>query len=330
MELIIVSNLHKIFKVLIRKKGLKGSLASFFFRKYKKVEAVNNISFSVNRGELVGYIGPNGAGKSTTIKILSGILVPSGGNVYVNGIIPYEQRKKNAFNIGVVFGQRSQLYWDLPVEETFDLYKRMFKIDNAKYKKNVELFIDLLDMNDFFGTPVRQLSLGQKMKANIAIALLHEPAILYLDEPTIGLDVVAKNNIRKFIKEINKERQTTIILTTHDMHDIEQICNRIILIDKGQLLYDGKIESFKNKYEGNCILSVVFKQEDTVFTHPQLKVIKKEGNKNIILFDRKNITPGEAITFIARNFETTDLQYKEPEIEEIVRKIYEGKNEKQE
>jgi ABC-2 type transport system ATP-binding protein len=185
-------------------------------------------------------------------------------------------------------------------------------------------------MKDFFRTPVRQLSLGQKMKANIAIALLHEPAILYLDEPTIGLDVVAKNNIRKFIKKINKERQTTVILTTHDMHDIEQICNRIILIDKGKLLYDGKIESFKNKYEGNCILSVDFKQEDTVFTHPKLKVIKKEGNKNIILFDRKNITPGEAITFIARNFETTDLQYKEPEIEEIVRKIYEGKNEKQE
>lgn len=214
------------------------------------------ITFSIDKGELVGYVGPNGAGKSTTIKILCGILTPTSGLILVDGRVPYENRKENALRIGVVFGQRSQLFWDLPMGETFELYKRMYRMEERRYKENLAFFIELLDMEEFLNRPVRQLSLGQKMRANLAISLLHDPEIVYLDEPTIGLDVLAKSKIRQFIREVNRQRKTTVILTTHDMDDIEQICDRLIMIDKGQLQFDGRLDDFIRTYSGGYMLIV--------------------------------------------------------------------------
>ena len=219
-----VDNLSKTFKVYHHRKGFFGSFANLFSRKHHVVQAVDRVSFTVKRGEIVGYLGPNGAGKSTTIKMLTGILVPTSGSVTVNGYIPHRQRKENAKYIGVVFGQRSHLWFDLPVQESFELLQHIYRIPETQYRYNVEMFDELLNLGDFFQTPVRQLSLGQRMRADIAAALLHNPDVLFLDEPTIGLDVVAKARIRQFIQKINAERQVTVVLTTHDLDDVEKLC----------------------------------------------------------------------------------------------------------
>ncbi|KAB2846374.1 MAG: ATP-binding cassette domain-containing protein [Ignavibacterium sp.] len=326
MAFIEVNNVSKEFQVYKRQKGFLNSVKSLFHRQYEIKRAVCDIDFHIDKGELVGYIGPNGAGKSTTIKMLSGILLPTKGNIFVDGRIPYINRKENAIHIGIVFGQRSQLYWDLPVEETFDLFKKMYRINDAQFKYNVEFYVDLLDMYEFLQKPVRQLSLGQKMRANLAVALLHDPEILYLDEPTIGLDVVVKSRIRHFIREVNKEKKITVMLTTHDMNDIEQICNRIIMIDKGYVLYDGSLIDFKDKYSGGYMLKVVFANEGEKILDQRLKILKEEGFEKIILFNKEDISVAETITQITRNYNITDLSIKEPEIEEVVRKIYESKN----
>jgi len=248
MSYIEVEKVVKEFKVLHRDKGLKSALKSLFHRRYATVRAVDGISFTIERGEFVGYIGPNGAGKSTTIKMLAGILVPTSGTITVSGLVPYLHRRENAKRIGVVFGQRSSLEWDLPMEDTFDLFQKIYRIDEEVYRRNIRFYIELFEMEGFLKRPVRQLSLGEKMRAEIAVALLHDPEVLYLDEPTIGLDVVAKNKIRQFIKQINAEKKITVILTTHDMDDIEQICRRIMMIDRGRLLYDGSLENFKHPW----------------------------------------------------------------------------------
>ena len=252
-----VKNLKKTFKVSKRNSGFTSAFKSFFKRDYKTVNALNDISFKINEGEMVGYIGPNGAGKSTTIKIMSGILYPDSGECIINGKVPWKDRKEYVKDIGVVFGQRSQLWWDVPVIDSFDLLRDIYKVSKDQYNKNINELKELLDIGDIIKTPTRQLSLGQRMRCEIAASLIHNPKLLFLDEPTIGLDSISKIAVRDFIKNINKERKTTVILTTHDTQDIEALTNRIILIGKGQVLLDGKLDDLKEKLNSTNVEEVV-------------------------------------------------------------------------
>ena len=321
MPLIEVRDLCKTYEIQKRKDGFKNTLLSLFKREYVKKEAVKDISFTIGKGELVGYIGANGAGKSTTIKMLSGILIPTSGSVIVNGMVPYKNRKEYSMKIGIVFGQRSQLNWDLPMEDTFQLYKRIYKISDEMFKRNVAFYTELLDMSDFIKTPIRQLSLGQKMKANLAIAMLHEPEILYLDEPTIGLDVISKDRMRKFIKEINKEKSTTVILTTHDMNDIEEICNRIILIDKGKLLFDGEKEKFKQFKPVNTEVTFEFATDVNLEKSERYNIIRDHPLLKTISFNKQQTRLVDVITEITQKYDVKDMSIKDNTIEEIVKAI---------
>jgi ABC-2 type transport system ATP-binding protein len=243
-----VRDLRKSFKTLNRKPGFKGAISNLFSRDYKEIKAVDGVSFDIGPGEMVGYIGPNGAGKSTTIKMLTGILHPSSGSLQVDGSVPQKDRVRNSKKIGVIFGQRSQLLWDLPPSDSFELMRRMYAVPMARFKENLREFTELLELGEFMERPVRQLSLGQRMRCELVAALLHDPSIVYLDEPTIGMDVVAKERIRDFILKLNAERGTTIILTTHDIMDIERLCQRVIIIDKGRVIYDGSLAELKRKF----------------------------------------------------------------------------------
>lgn len=260
MAFIDVEHVSKSFKIPKMQSGLAGAVKSLFHREYEIREAVKDVSFTIDAGEIVGYIGPNGAGKSTTIKMLSGVLQPDDGKITVDGLVPFEKRKDNARKIGVVFGQRSQLYWDLPVIDTFEIYQQLYSIPAETYTRNCAFFTELLEMKEFMHQPARQLSLGQKMKANLALAMLHDPKVLYLDEPTIGLDVMTKRRLRECIREINGHLGTTIILTTHDMDDIEEICKRIILIDKGEKLFDGTIRNFMEMHAQGAVYRLEFEK----------------------------------------------------------------------
>lgn len=243
MALIEARQLSKEYKIFNRREGIGGAFRDLFRRDYKTLRAVDGIDFLVNEGEMVGYIGANGAGKSTTIKMLTGILVPSAGEVFVDGYIPYKDREIYTRRIGVVFGQRTQLWWDIAVIESFKLLRRVYGVSQQDFARRLKMFDDILGLNDFLHLPVRKLSLGQRMRCDLAAALLHNPSILFLDEPTIGLDVLAKAKIREFLKEMNREYETTVILTTHDMGDIEALCPRVAIIDKGRMLYDGSVDS---------------------------------------------------------------------------------------
>lgn len=327
MPIIEARNLHKEFKVYKRNTGFKDTVKSLFHREFEIKKAVENVSFSVEKGELVGYIGPNGAGKSTTIKMLSGILYPTSGEVLVRGIIPQKNRKENAMHIGVVFGQRSQLYWDLPMVDTFDLYKKMYKIDDKIFKKNVDFYTEILDMGEFIHHPVRQLSLGQKMRAEFSIALLHNPEIVFLDEPTIGLDVVAKKRIREFIRQVNKERRITVILTTHDMDDIEQICNRLILIDKGKILYDGEVDEFKTGYSEESVIEFIYEKKNEcddkeIFLLEGITLSDIEKHKKTASFSKKQYTSAQVTRLLMDQFDIKDFTIKDPRIEDILNKMY--------
>ncbi|MBO9599793.1 MAG: ATP-binding cassette domain-containing protein, partial [Cohnella sp.] len=258
MALIEVTDLIKEYKLNVRKKGLTGAIRSLLVPEFRLKRAVDSISFSIDKGDTVGFIGPNGAGKSTTVKMLTGILAPTSGSVTIGGLSPFKERKKNAMRIGVVFGQKTQLWWDLPVIDTFDLLRHIYRIPASAYKRNLAMFSEMLGLQDFIHVPVRQLSLGQKMRADIAAALLHDPEILFFDEPTIGLDVVAKEKIREFITFVNREKGTTMLFTTHDMDDIERTCNRMIIIDKGTKIYDGTVEDIKRTYGNDRIMVVEF------------------------------------------------------------------------
>lgn len=270
MSLIEVSHVSKEYEVLVPRPGAKNVLKNIFCPDKKKVSAVNDVSFRIHAGELVGFIGENGAGKSTTIKMMSGILFPTAGSITVAGLCPYRKREENARNIGVVFGQRSRLNWDLPMMDSFELYKEIYQIDSNVFQKNVDRFVEMLRMQEFCHTPVRQLSLGQRMKAEVALSLLHEPPILYLDEPTIGLDVMAKQQIRDFIKERNRLEGTTTILTSHDTKDLDCVCQRIIVLAKGSIIFDGSMERFKKEHtkEGVSDIEDMVRNiyEENVFT----------------------------------------------------------------
>ena len=322
MSYIEVNNLCKEYRIAKTGKGVGGAIKALFHREYTVKQAVRDISFSIERGEIVGYIGPNGAGKSTTLKMLSGILVPTSGNVQVGGIVPYVKRRENAKHIGVVFGQRSQLYWDLPVSDTFDLYESLYDIPHQKFQENCRYFTEILDMEKFLDQPVRQLSLGQKMKANIAIALLHDPEVLYLDEPTIGLDIVSKKVVRKAIKTINQEKGTTVLLTTHDMHDIDAICNRLIMINEGTKLFDGTLEAFKKEYEHEIIIRLEFENEV-----PPLKEIEgvdliqlKDNILEVKLSERKSTRT--ILMKLIEVYSPQNIFVKEPAIEDVVENAF--------
>lgn len=310
METIIaVEDVRKYYKVAKRSKGLLAAAGQLFNRTYEIKKAVDDISFSIGRGEIVGFIGPNGAGKSTTIKMLSGILYPDAGRVEIDGFVPYKQRKQYVKNIGVVFGQKSQLNWDLPLIESFELMKFIYRIPKERYEENLRQFCELLDMESFLGQPVRQLSLGQRMRGDIVAALLHSPELVFLDEPTIGLDVVAKEKIREFVRYMNRERNTTIIFTTHDMQDIEKVCSRLIIIDKGKKIYDGSIEEIKNKYTN-------FKT---------IEVLLENGGKETETFDIRKTSMNAVLERLFAEKRIKDISICEPEIEGIIRDIYEGR-----
>jgi ABC-2 type transport system ATP-binding protein len=323
VSLIEVDGLHKTFKVAARRSGQFGALRTLLSREYRDIRAVDGVSFRLEAGEMVGYIGPNGAGKSTTIKMLTGILVPSGGRIVVDGRVPHQQRVEHVRRIGVVFGQRTQLWWDLPTIESFELLRYIYRIPELRWRENLAHFTELLDLGPFLETPVRQLSLGQRMRADLAAALLHEPAILFLDEPTIGLDIVAKERIRQFLDNINRERGVTIILTTHDLGDIERLCSRVVLIDHGRVIYDGALEALRQHFGRQRTLVVDLDQDVKGFQIDDATLIRREGPRVWLRFDRSATTAAALIAEVAARYRIRDLTVEEPEIEGVVREIYE-------
>ena len=326
MSFIEVKNISKTFKVAKRGSGLKNGIKSFFKRDYITIDAASNINFEVDKGEIVGYIGPNGAGKSTTIKILSGILVPDSGTVKVDGLVPWLDRKKYVSNIGVVFGQRSQLWWDIPAIDTFDLLRDIYNIEESEYEKTKNELVSLLKIEDVIKVPVRQLSLGQRMRCEIAASLLHKPKILFLDEPTIGLDAVSKVIVRDFIKKINKEEKTTVILTTHDMSDIEALAKRIILIGKGKILYDGTLQKLKNKYGNNKRVIIATKDRLKNFNKKGILSHKKRVDGYELVVDVNILTISELLKYLSLKIEIEDVEIDNVSIDEVILKTYEEYN----
>jgi ABC-2 type transport system ATP-binding protein len=326
MPLIQVENLRKEFKRQKRHDGFWPLMKSLVYREYEMKTAVENISFEIERGEIVGYIGPNGAGKSTTIKMMVGILVPTSGEVRVNGLVPYKNRIENARKVGAVFGQKSQLWWDTPVIESLRLTKYMYDIPDDRYRRNMELFDDILGLDEFKKVAVRSLSLGQRMRADLCAALLHDPDIVYLDEPTIGLDVVVKERIRQFIREINRERGTTVILTTHDMSDIEKLCSRVMVVDHGQLMYDGNLDTLKDDF-GNMEKMEIDTTEPFVMDEALSRIgvafSRTEDLKTQLVYDKNTINSSAVIKWVMDHYSVRDFKVKETEIEEIIRDMYE-------
>jgi ABC-2 type transport system ATP-binding protein len=321
-----VEHLKKDFVKYEKQSGLLGMAKAFFNAKKVIVPAVNDISFTIQDGEIVGYIGANGAGKSTTIKMLTGILTPSSGLIEINGIVPYKERTKNAYQIGVVFGQRTQLWWDLPLAESYTILKEIYGVSDADFQTRMAFFEEIFELSQFIKSPVRQLSLGQRMRADIVASLLHNPNVLFLDEPTIGLDVVAKNQMRQAIKRLNKEFNTTVILTTHDLDDIALLANRIIMIDKGTIIYQGTLEelkdnfgfmkkvSFKLKEQGPSVVSGLTVSEDLV--------IHVEAASVAIEFNKHKYSVSEIANIILAQYNVVDMEVQERDIEDIVAQIY--------
>ena len=322
MSVIEVKGLRKIFKIAERNPGLIGAFRGLFSRKYKYVKALDGIDFSVSKGELVGYIGPNGAGKSTTIKILSGILVPEEGEVSVIGCNPWNDRRQYVGKIGVVFGQRTQLWWDLPVIESFQLLKAIYRIDSTTYNTNLDELIGTLDISDILNTPVRQLSLGQRMRCDLAASLLHSPEILFLDEPTIGLDAVAKLAVRSFVKKLKEEKKTTVILTTHDMDDIEALCNRVIMIANGMILFDGSISALRDQVKKERRLVVELHEAVKIERVQSVTAVKIIGNRVYLNFNPDDISAAKLINQLTSKYQIKDILIENPPIEEVVAQLY--------
>ncbi len=324
MSFIEVKNISKEFKVNKRGAGIPGMIANMFVPKFEIKKAVNDLSFTIEKGEMVGFIGPNGAGKSSTIKMLSGILCPDKGSISVGGFIPYKQRKAYVGNIGVVFGQKSQLQWDLPVIDSFELLRAIYRIPEEKYKRNLERFTEMLDMKSFINQPVRQLSLGQRMRSDIVASLLHSPEIVFFDEPTIGVDIIGKETIRSFIKELNEQDKVTMIFTTHDMQDIEQTCKRIIIIDKGSLMYDGSLQEIRSKYGTTRRLIAEFNEETSVAPIKNVIIEDLKDRKASFTFDNNIVDVNKLMHEVLEKYSVHDVTVAEPEIESIIQKIYKG------
>ncbi|MEW6524015.1 MAG: ATP-binding cassette domain-containing protein [Bacillota bacterium] len=319
-----VCDLCKVFTRARHYGGRMGWLRSFVSREVITKVAVDHISFSIEEGELVGYVGPNGAGKSTTIKMLTGVLVPTAGRVEVKGVVPYRERIWHTQHMGVVFGQRTQLWWDLPVIESFQLLRHIYRVPAARYQENLAHFRSLLELDEFIHTPVRQLSLGQRMRADLAAAFLHDPDIVFLDEPTIGLDLVAKDRIREFVRDINQERGVTVILTTHDMADIESLCRRIMVIDSGQVILDGSQEEIRRRYGQKRVLVVDFEVEPGDFPGVPAEVQRRQGRRVWFQFSRERTTAARVISAIGECCAIRDFAIEETGIEDIIRRIYQN------
>ena len=307
-QALVMKNVCKDFKVLNRHEGLKGSIQDLFSRDYKTISAVKDVSLEVSRGEIIGYLGPNGAGKSTTIKMMTGVLEPTSGEILVNGKVPYKNRTENCENIGVVFGQRSQLWWSLPLVESFKLLRDIYMVPKNEYNDMIELYKSLVDIEPIINKPVRQMSLGQRTLSDILAAFLHNPAIVFLDEPTIGLDVSMKDKIRSLIKGLNKEKNTTVILTTHDMGDVDALCKRIVIIDKGTKIYDNDIENLKSYFGSYRTL------------HMRLE----DDTWESMLIDEKETDIMDVIMRKQKETKIKDIRLEEISTEEVIKKIYEG------
>lgn len=331
---IVLKDISKQFKVLNRREGLKGSFKDLFSRNYKYVNAVNNVSLNISKGEMVGYLGPNGAGKSTTIKMMTGVLEPTSGEIFVNGKVPYKNRTQNAQNIGVVFGQRTQLWWALPVIESFKILKDIYMIRDELYNEQIALYESLIDIKPLYNKAVREMSLGQRTLCDILAAFLHNPSVIFLDEPTIGLDVSMKSKIRELIKELNAKRNTTVILTTHDIGDVDALCNRIVIIDKGTMLYDNSADELKKYFGAYRTLLLCIKNDissDAVndslkdrFGSDSSLEVDKDGEWISILTKENEIPVMEILKFMQDKYFINDIKIQEVTTEDIIKKIYEG------
>ena len=322
MQHVVVEDLRKSFRVSERRRGTLGAIAGLVVRRSRTVNAIDGISFGLKQGELVGYIGPNGAGKSTTVKVLSGILVPDGGRVEVLGRVPWKERIAHVGSIGVVFGQRTQLWWDLPVVESFELLRDIYRVDPADYRRTFDELASLLDLGRLADTPVRQLSLGQRMRCDLAASLIHDPAILFLDEPTIGLDAVSKLAVRDFVRRRNRERGVTVILTTHDMDDIEALCSRVILVHRGRILFDGALEALRARVTNERELVVDLRDGAATVTDPDAIAVRQEGHRARISYDPQRVATPDLIARITARYPVADLVVENPPIEEIVARLY--------
>ncbi len=318
-----LSHIRKTFRVARRDAGFKNAVKSFFVRDYDEIEALSDVSFEINDGEMVGYIGPNGAGKSSTIKVMSGILTPDSGECVIDGRTPWLDRKAHVANLGVVFGQRSALWWDVPVADSFELLRDIYSVPLDEYRRNVQRLTELLDLGDLLKTPTRQLSLGQRMRCEIASALIHSPRILFLDEPTIGLDAVSKLAVREFVRELNRERGTTVILTTHDMQDVEALTSRIILIGRGKILLDGQLDSLKSRFEGSKTVEAAY--SGTLSSLPEgVRLIndRSSGDSHHSEFLIDSCTVSGLISYLASKVELNDVSVKAPSIDEMIVRLY--------
>lgn len=320
--MITIEGLSKSFKVAKRTTGLRQSVKALFYREHFIVEALKDLSFSIEPGEIVGYIGPNGAGKSTTIKLMSGILVPDRGTCSIMGYTPWKDRVSYVQNIGVVFGQRSQLWWDVPVMDSFELLRDIYKIPQKEYKDNINLLVETLDLQSLIDSPVRQLSLGQRMRCEIAASLLHSPKILFLDEPTIGLDAVSKIAVRQFIKTINKEKGVTVILTTHDMNDIEALADRVILIGKGSLLYDGKLNELRSRFGTLKTITADYRETVNSFELHGTSLLSWSPERAIISVDTEKVMISEVVSQLSSKVELLDVSIEAQPIEDIIVQLY--------
>ena len=332
MPLIRAEHLVKEYRRPKQASGRFALVRTLFTKESTVTRAVDDISFSLDEGEIVGYLGPNGAGKSTTIKMLAGILVPTSGTCEVAGIVPWKDRSANAMNIGVVFGQRSQLWWDLPLDESLHIIGKMYRVEPERFRRQREMLIELLDMQSFLQTPVRQLSLGQRMRGDLAAAVLYEPPVLFLDEPTVGLDVVAKERMRTFVEEMNRDKRTTVLLTTHDLDDVERLCKRIIIIDEGRVLFDGQAADLKHRYAPHRLLDVTVGGDATELlaevsgSLPDgATTVSRDGMKATFLIDPEMIAVADVIADLSARVPVVDLGVREPPLEGIIREIYEAR-----